>query len=160
MRKIGFHFVKHIIWAKPHEVTNSYGMFIQHPYKNYYYAAAKFEFLIWMSKTDLKGKRVQYKGQEKDWKKLHRFSSDIWEIKPVQSKSRQDIGHTAPYPEELVQVALEFFTNKGDWVFDPFMGSGTTAFVAKQMGRVYTGCEIHKSSVEMAHQRLTKNSLF
>ena len=160
MRKVGFHFIKNLTWVKPHEVNQSFGLFIQNPYKSWYIPAARFEFLILMSKTDLKGKRKRYPGHEKDSKKLHKYSNDVWEIKPVQSKSRQDIGHSAPYPEQLIQIALEFFTNKGDWVMDPFMGSGTTAFVANQMGRIYTGCEIHEDALNMSLQRLTKTSLF
>ena len=45
-------------------------------------------------------------------------------------------------------------TNKGDVVLDPFLGSGTTAVVAKKLGRKYIGYEIVPEYVEMANIRL------
>ena len=47
-------------------------------------------------------------------------------------------------------------TNKGDAIFDPFLGTGTTAVVAKKLGRKYFGIEKDKYYFEAAHQRITK----
>ena len=46
------------------------------------------------------------------------------------------------------------FTFLGDVVFDPFLGSGTTAVAAKQAGRVYIGCDISEEYCEIAEKRL------
>ena len=46
------------------------------------------------------------------------------------------------------------FTFLGDVVFDPFLGSGTTAVAAKQTGRVYIGCDISQEYCGIAEQRL------
>ena len=46
------------------------------------------------------------------------------------------------------------FTFLGDVVFDPFLGSGTTAVAAKQSGRIYIGCDISEDYCEIAEKRL------
>ncbi len=50
--------------------------------------------------------------------------------------------HSAVFPEGLPEWFIKLFTKKGDWVLDPFMGSGTTVRVAQKMGRNTIGIEI------------------
>jgi site-specific DNA-methyltransferase (adenine-specific) len=50
--------------------------------------------------------------------------------------------HSAVFPKDLPEWFIKLFTKKGDYVLDPFMGSGTTIFVAQRMGRNATGIEI------------------
>jgi len=50
--------------------------------------------------------------------------------------------HSAVFPEDLPEWFIRLFTKKGDWVLDPFMGSGTTAFVAQRLERNAIGIEI------------------
>ena len=50
--------------------------------------------------------------------------------------------HSAVFPEDLPEWFIRLFTKKGDWVLDPFMGSGTTAIVAQRMERNAIGIEI------------------
>jgi site-specific DNA-methyltransferase (adenine-specific)/site-specific DNA-methyltransferase (cytosine-N4-specific) len=50
--------------------------------------------------------------------------------------------HSAVFPESLPEWFIKLFTKEGDWVLDPFMGSGTTNFVARRMGRNSIGIEI------------------
>ena len=45
-------------------------------------------------------------------------------------------------------------SKKGDNVLDPFMGSGTTAMVARSLGRYYLGCELHEQYEDLIHQRV------
>jgi len=66
--------------------------------------------------------------------------------------------HPAQYPEELIERIILTGTNEGEIVLDPFMGSGTTAVVAKQLNRHYVGYEIMKDYIEMANKRIEKNS--
>ena len=49
------------------------------------------------------------------------------------------------------------FTFLGDVVFDPFLGSGTTAVAAKQSGRIYIGCDISDEYCSIAEQRLANS---
>ncbi len=64
--------------------------------------------------------------------------------------------HPAVYPEFLVQELLNLTTEPGDVVLDPFIGSGTTAVVAKRMGRQYIGFEIHPDYCEIARRRVSE----
>lgn len=50
--------------------------------------------------------------------------------------------HSAAFPTQLVETLLEAFTQRGDLVYDPFLGTGTTAVTAKRLGRRYLGSEI------------------
>lgn len=64
--------------------------------------------------------------------------------------------HPAPFPPELPAKAIQHCTNEGDIVFDPFGGSGTTAAVAKALGRRYITCDISKQYCEWIDERLAK----
>jgi site-specific DNA-methyltransferase (adenine-specific) len=58
--------------------------------------------------------------------------------------------HSAVFPEGLPEWFIKLFTKKGDWVLDPFMGSGTTIRVAQRMGRNSIGIEILPEYFEVA----------
>ena len=64
--------------------------------------------------------------------------------------------HPAIYPEEFVEKCLKVSGLKKGIVFDPFMGTGTTAVVAKQYVLDYAGCEIDKDYNKFANDRLIK----
>ncbi len=58
--------------------------------------------------------------------------------------------HSAVFPAALPEWFIKLFTQEGDIVLDPFVGSGTTAIVAKRMKRRYIGIDIHEEYCEMA----------
>lgn len=62
--------------------------------------------------------------------------------------------HSATFPIELPAWFIRLFTKVGDVILDPFIGSGTTAVAAAQLGRQYVGIEINPEYIEIAHQRL------
>lgn len=64
------------------------------------------------------------------------------------------VKHPAPFPENLAEDHVITWSNPGDLVYDPFMGSGTTAKMAKINGRNYIGSEISTEYVELANKRL------
>ena len=77
--------------------------------------------------------------------------NDIWIINREQSGKKS---HGAVFPQELVATILENFSDEGDIVYDPFMGTGTTAVVAKKMNRKFIGSEISSKYIEIAEDRL------
>ena len=77
------------------------------------------------------------------------FRSDIWKIKPAKAN-----GHNAPFPETLVAQCILAFTNHGDMVCDPYLGSGTTAVVAQRLGRNFVGSERLKKYWRQSKKRL------
>ena len=64
----------------------------------------------------------------------------------------------ATYSSELCCKLMNIYTQKGWLVYDPFMGSGTTALACKKMGLEYIGSEISSSQVEYAEKRLTNST--
>ena len=76
---------------------------------------------------------------------------DIWAIPRVKKAEKS---HKAVFPDELVRKILINFSEAGDLIYDPFMGSGTTAVVAKQMNRNFLGSETNKQYMDIATKRL------
>jgi len=64
--------------------------------------------------------------------------------------------HACPRPMMHVEYIVGQWSNPGDVIFDPFMGSGTTAVAAKKLGRHYFGCDISEDYVKMARERVAK----
>jgi len=79
---------------------------------------------------------------------------DVFNFNIVKNVSREKTEHVCQLPEKLVEIFIKASSNKGDLVFDPFMGSGTVAAVAKKLGRDYSGCEIDKKYCKIIDERL------
>lgn len=77
---------------------------------------------------------------------------NVWDVHPEQSNKKRL--HPAPFPEQLAYDHIVSWSNVGDLVLDPFMGSGTTAKVAKQLDRNFIGFEISQEYVDTANRRL------
>ena len=74
--------------------------------------------------------------------------------KGITSKDNIAFDHDAPFPEALARDHIISWSNPGDLVLDPFMGSGTTAKMAMQNGRDYLGFDISPEYVELARKRV------
>ena len=82
---------------------------------------------------------------------------DIWQIARNRNNGKsKDKSHGATFPEKLVANILENFSKKGDKVYDPFLGTGTTAVVAKKMKRKFIGSEILKDYYKIAKRKLNE----
>lgn len=78
---------------------------------------------------------------------IRKWRRDIVKFPPVIKIGRGGInklGHTAPFPEDIPEMAVEFFTYRGEKVLDPFAGSFTSCIVANKLDRIGIGCEIRK----------------
>ncbi len=69
-------------------------------------------------------------------------------------------GHSAVFPVELPEWFIKLFTQEGDTVLDPFMGSGTTCVASYRLGRNCIGIDIVPEYVKLAEERLTKEANF
>ena len=65
--------------------------------------------------------------------------------------------HPASFPEKLAEDHIVSWSNEGDLVYDPFMGSGTTAKMAKINKRNYIGSEISKEYCDIIEKRINEN---
>ncbi|MBT4944507.1 MAG: site-specific DNA-methyltransferase, partial [Chloroflexi bacterium] len=66
----------------------------------------------------------------------------------------KQVGHPAPFPEELPRRAIQLYTFTNEVVLDPFMGTGSTALAAVKSGRHFVGYDVSYEYVELAEQRL------
>jgi DNA modification methylase len=79
-----------------------------------------------------------------------RNKRDVWTVNVRPYKG----AHFATYPTALIEPCILAGSRKNDIVFDPFMGSGTTAQVALQHGRQYLGCELNKEYEKLQQERI------
>ena len=84
-----------------------------------------------------------------------KIKENIWYL-PRSSRSGDEYSrkHPATFPEQLAHDHIISWSNKGDIVLDPFMGSGTTGKMAKQLGRNFIGIELDKDYYEIAKKRI------
>jgi site-specific DNA-methyltransferase (cytosine-N4-specific) len=75
----------------------------------------------------------------------------VWSINTERGRH----GHIAPFPEELARVCVALGSRPGDLVLDPFLGSGTTAVVAGELGRRFCGIELNPDYTGAAVSRLS-----
>jgi DNA modification methylase len=88
---------------------------------------------------------------------VQKWRRDIVKINPVikvNCKGENILGHTAPFPEDIPEMAIRYYSGVGDLIVDVFSGSGTTCKVAKQLGRNYLGFEICKEYCYITEKRL------
>jgi site-specific DNA-methyltransferase (adenine-specific) len=80
--------------------------------------------------------------------KIDHYPEDVWVINREYWKGRKKT--PTKLPREIVRKIIQYSSNKGDLVFDPFLGSGTVAAVARQEERRYLGFEIVPDYFEFA----------
>lgn len=81
---------------------------------------------------------------------------DVW-IKDKPEK--ENTGHPAQKPIEMIEHIISWCSNENDIVFDPYMGSGTTALAAQKQGRNFYGFEKQKEFYDLANERI-KNGFY
>jgi site-specific DNA-methyltransferase (adenine-specific) len=109
------------------------------------------EYILVFCKGTFKRPKPQGKENTISKEQFMEWTKSVWSFTPESAKK---IGHPAPFPVELPYRLIQLYTYTGDVVFDPFMGSGTTALAALQAGRHYLGCEIDPAYVQLAQQRI------
>ena len=102
---------------------------------------------------DAKAKRRLQKSQ----KNQKCLDKNIWRFGVgymVSSADKLSFEHPAIFPEKLVSKHIKTWSNEGDLVYDPFMGSGTTAKMAHLLKRNWIGSELSQEYVDLANKRL------
>ena len=149
-----------IIWIRPHGV---------HARKRF---SCRHESLIWFTKSDgyrfnLEPIRVPQKYQNKKYWKGEKHGElscdpvgknpgDVWAFRNVKHNHEEQTIHPCQFPEDLIERVVLATTEAGDDVIlDPYVGSGTTAVVAKRLGRRYIGIDKNQDYVDVARERLS-----
>jgi adenine-specific DNA-methyltransferase len=132
--------------------------------------SGRHETILWFTKSDnykfnldpirvpskYPGKR-HFKGPKKgqlSGNPLGKNPSDVWEITNVKHNHPEKTEHPCQFPLELVVRCMLATTDEGDTVYDPYMGSGTTAEAALMYNRNYIGSELRADYCEIANNRL------
>ena len=80
---------------------------------------------------------------------------DVWDEYPrICGTFKERLDFPCQMPESLLARIIRASSNEGDWVLDPFSGSGTTAVVANKLNRIYTGIEISEKYVKESEKRI------
>ncbi|MCL5028209.1 MAG: site-specific DNA-methyltransferase [Bacteroidetes bacterium] len=91
----------------------------------------------------------------KEWIKF----SKSWFIHRPPRRKNNELLHPAKFPETLVEEFISFFTKEGDWVLDPFMGTGSALIAAGNLKRNGVGVELSKEYFNISKERFEKANL-
>ena len=150
MNKIGWEFHQDIIWNKVTGGVKRAGCFIQQPKSGYYYPNIMTEYILIFRKSG-EHRRGMKKTLDIDELFTRDIANNIWHIAPIPPKT---IDHPCPYPEELVRRLVLLYSQEGDEILDPFLGSGQTALVALKHNRLCVGYDIEERYLKLSVQRL------
>ena len=157
--KVGFIFKREIIWSKTHGAKAHFGSY---PYPGGILINNMHESILEFQKPDQAGvsKYAHVTAEQKEESKLDREfwlsikNSDVWTMNPEKSGKNRD--HIAPFPEEIPRRLIKAFSYKGETVYDPFGGSGTTSAAALKLGRCSVSAELNPEFIKMSIARLQK----
>tara|TARA_B100000035_G_scaffold70219_1_gene57602 strand:+ start:14857 stop:15738 length:882 start_codon:yes stop_codon:yes gene_type:complete len=144
MRADGWYLRQDIVWNKPNPMPESVKdrctksheyIFLFSKSQNYYFDV-----------DSIKEPTVDGKGLKR--------KKSVWS---VPNKSYKE-AHFATYPPDLIEPCILAGSQEKDIILDPFMGSGTTALVAKSLQRYYIGCELHEEYGKLIQKRLSGKS--
>ena len=150
IEEIGFITVNHIIWKYQFGVVTNRKFVTSHYH------------CLYICKNDKKRKFFPYERFSKEEKNnqgrsLHyKDKEDVWEIK--REYWTGDEKTPTKLPAEIIKKILQYSSEEGDLVFDPFLGSGQIAVVSKLLKRNYIGFEIVKEYFDFISKRLKSNS--
>lgn len=153
---VGFDFMGSIIWQKATTMNTTGGASIMgsFPHPRNGIVKLDFEYILLFKKQGTAPKPTQEQKEQsvmttEEW---NTFFNGHWYI----SGARQD-NHLAMFPEELPRRLIKMFSFAGENVLDPFLGSGTTSLVAKNLGRNSCGYEINPEFIPIIQQKLSVN---
>ena len=166
LRSDGWYLRQDIIWHKPNPMPESVRdrctksheyIFLLSKNKNYYYdnEAIKEPAKACGTRDRTNGKYHNegtglqpHSGLTKSYPTKNKRS--VWSV----TKKPYKGAHFATFPPELIEPCVKAGSQEGDIILDPFMGSGTTATVAKSLNRDYIGCELHEEYGTLIQKRI------
>lgn len=160
LTQIGWEFIEDIIWVKPERCAkNRNGGFFQHRKPLGYKANSVSEYvMVYRKKTDklIDWNMRQYDEEtvEASLVKGNYEKTNVWHIHPASDKV-----HPAIFPTDLATRIIQFYSFKGDIVFDPFGGIGTVGVAALMLERFFLLAEQKEKYVQKAMQAVD-GSLF
>jgi site-specific DNA-methyltransferase (adenine-specific) len=155
---LGMDYMGAVIWQKATTMNTTGGAVIMgsFPHPRNGILKLDYEFILIFKKLGnapkaTKEQKEKSKMTTEEWNK---YFAGHWNF----NGAKQD-GHIAMFPEELPHRLIKMFSFVGETVFDPFIGSGTTALAAKNLGRNYLGYEINESYKFIIKQKINDPDL-
>lgn len=141
-----------IVWSKPNAAPESQRRRHKHSYElihvmRKYPSGGYFDYEYAREPAVTAKKEIEL---GRDGKRLKR---DVFEQAIQPSK----YGHPAMMPAKLIRDLILTYSAEGDWIVDPFCGSGTTGEMALELGRNFVGIEISERWANVARQRLARH---
>lgn len=157
----GFKYRDRIIWKKPDgyvRISRRSGVLIQHPYPMYYYPDNITESILIFQKGVFDYYSISNEVKELSKIDIEEFNEkkiymSLWEMINVLPNSKLE-KNVAAFPEELPYRLIKLFSYTGETVLDPFVGSGTTMKVARDLNRNSIGIEIKKSLLPIIQKKI------
>lgn len=159
--KNGWEFIDDIVWLKPEaSVKNRVGGFMQHRKPLGYKPNSVTEYLMVYRKStekllDWNIRSYDYKTVEESKVADGYETTNVWKIDPCFDKV-----HSAIFPVELCKRVIQYYSYKGDLVFDPFGGSGTMGRTAKALDRFFFLTEQEPKYFEYMQSKQKSQSIF
>lgn len=107
-------------------------------------------------KQYLKDKRYKDLDARKTHLEKGKYATNILRVPSLKGSSKEKVGHPSQKPIKLIEMLVQSATREGDFVLDPFLGSGTTALACQNLNRNFAGIEIERKYIEIAENRLRK----
>lgn len=161
LMKMGWEFIDDIVWEKPeYSVKNRIGGFQQHRKPLAYKPNSVTEYLmVYRKHTD---KLIDWNIHQYDYKTVNDSkvpigyeTTNVWRISP-----KSDKVHSAVFPTDLCKRVIEYYSFKGDLIFDPFAGSGTLGRTAKSLNRFFFLTEKEPKYFDYMQSLQSEKSLF
>lgn len=142
------------IWDKRKIVR--FSSFGSYPYPPNIFSTYPYEWITVFSKKGHRqpvSKEIKEKSKltTKEWQEW--AINSIWEMQPAKAKSEK---HPAPFPDELPFRLIKLYSFYDDVVLDPFLGTGTTAKMAIELGRKAIGYELNQDYLPLIRNKLNK----
>ncbi|MDR1940939.1 MAG: HEAT repeat domain-containing protein [Endomicrobium sp.] len=159
--KNGWDFIDDIVWLKPEaSVKNRVGGFMQHRKPLGYKPNSITEYLMVYRKSTEKLLDWNIRSYNAETVKKSKVAdgyetTNVWKIDPCFDKV-----HSAVFPVELCKRVIQYYSYKGDLVFDPFGGSGTVGRTAKSLGRLFFLTEKEEKYFEYMKSKAKNPNLF
>jgi len=152
MLDLGWEFHQDIIWNKVTGGVKRAGCFIQKPNAGYYYPNIMTEYILIFRKSG-EPRRSMKKALDIDELFKRDIANNVWHIAPVPPRT---IDHPCPYPQEIVRRLLLLYSQEGDEILDPFLGSGQTALVALKHDRLCVGYDVEERYLQLSESRIAQ----
>lgn len=142
LQQLGYKLLNDVIWEKPNPPPNLACRYFTHTT----------ETLLWAAKNEKSKHTFNYELMKSE--NAGKQMKSVWRFKPPGQNEKLNGKHPTQKPIELLGRCIAASTKPGDYIFDPFCGSGTTGVAAVLAGRRFCGIEMESEFIELSIRRI------